>query len=68
MVITTYERNEQMNIIQVEVRNVYGVDRIYPLTHTQALKQLTGTLTLSNQHVEALKALGFEFEVKGPSL
>lgn len=47
-------------IIQVEKRSVYGNDLIYPLTHKSEIRALTGQLTLSQRHITALKALGFE--------
>jgi len=48
--------------IKVKIKNQYGVERIYPITHTEAITQLTGDKTLSPRHIEALKILGFTFE------
>lgn len=49
--------------IQVQVKNVYGNDLIYPLNYKKELYDLTGKKTLTNNHVQALKVLGFEFEI-----
>jgi hypothetical protein len=49
--------------IKVEVREVYGVERIYPLTYTDEIVTLTGNKTLSRTHVEALKKMGFAFTI-----
>ena len=49
-------------IIEVKVKNVYGIDRIYPMTFSNELEALTGTKTLSAEHIAALKKLGFEFK------
>lgn len=52
-----------MREIKVKVKQVYGVDRIYPMSYVKELEALTGTKTLSEDHIKALKALGFTLEV-----
>ena len=54
--------------IKVTVRNVYGVDRIYPVTNIEPLQALTGQKTLSKDHIKALESLGFTIEVEAPTL
>lgn len=49
--------------IRVEIKNHYGTEHIYPLNRQKELRELTGQKTLSSRHIEALKALGFNFEV-----
>lgn len=56
--------------IPVYFRNVWGTERIYAATPAQRdnLCALTGSVTLSRAHVEALTALGFTFaQVKDPA-
>jgi hypothetical protein len=54
--------------IKVQVKNVYGNERIYPVDHIQELEALTGTKTLSRGHVRALRVLGCEVVVVQPEL
>ena len=49
--------------IKVKVKNIYGNDLIYPLDFKNDLQNLTGAKTLSKKHIEALKNLGFTFEI-----
>lgn len=50
-------------VIQVRRENIYGVARIFPITFKEALKNLTGKLTLSQSHIKSLKELGLSFEL-----
>lgn len=53
------------NKILIQIKNVYGVDRVYSVgNESRALRQLVGQKTLSPEHIKALKELGFDFEVK----
>ena len=54
--------------IKVQIKNVYGVDRVYPLTYADELQALTGQKTLSDTHIKALKSIGFEIESIAPKL
>ena len=50
--------------IQVVIRYSYGNRLVEVVSdHADALKVLTGAKTLSSRHIDALKALGFEFVV-----
>ncbi len=51
------------NIIKVKRDSHYGKPFTYPLTHVKALRDLTGTKTLTYTHLEALKSMGFTFEL-----
>ena len=53
----------------VEVKTVYGVERIYPVNVVaKQLAELTGQTTLSRKHLATIKSLGFEIVVKQPEL
>lgn len=49
--------------IRVKIVNQYGKERIYPVNRIKELETLTGTKTLTDKHIDALKSLGFTFEV-----
>jgi hypothetical protein len=53
--------------IDIEIKTQYGNDRVYVLDPAveKALNALTGTKTLTPQHMEALMTLGFTFHVCG---
>ena len=55
-----------MPVIEVEVKSVYGVDKIYPVNGAaQALARIAGTKTLSAQNIKDACELGLEvFEVR----
>ena len=53
-----------MATIRVQIKEVYGVNRIYVVgVHKAPLAVLTGQKTLSEAQAEALKTLGFTFKV-----
>lgn len=55
--------------ITVEIKSVYGVDRIYPVCdNAKRFTKLTGNKTLSQADIETIKALGFTVEVVTPEL
>jgi hypothetical protein len=50
--------------IQVNIKQVYGVDRIYPVNDKAIiLTQLTNKKTLDKRDIELIKRLGYEIEV-----
>ena len=56
-------------IVRVEIRNVYGNERIYPACDSAAaFAQLAGTKTLSRHNIDAIKRLGYVIEVVTPTL
>ena len=48
--------------IRIRVKNIYGKDLFYPVNRKNELEVLTGKKTLSENHIKALKDLGFNFE------
>jgi hypothetical protein len=53
----------------IEIKTVYGVERIYPINDTaKQFAELTGQTTLSRKHLATIKRLGFEIVVKQPEL
>lgn len=50
--------------IQVNIKQVYGVERIYPVNDQAIfLTQLTNKKTLDNRDIELIKKLGYQIEV-----
>lgn len=46
--------------IQVEIKNVYGEERIYPVCEQAKLfSELAGTKTLTRQSIATIKKLGY---------
>jgi hypothetical protein len=61
-------RETPMNIT-VELKNVYGNRLIYPVCEqAQLFAKLVGTKTLTTQHVDCIKKLGYTVEVATPTL
>lgn len=59
MILLT-EVNE-MNLVQVKVRDTYGVKRIYPACDiANILIRLTGQKTFSHENISAIRELGFK--------
>ena len=55
--------------ITVEVKNVYGMDRIYPMCEkAKIFTRLAGTKTLSTYDIDKIKELGYAVQVKTPTL
>lgn len=53
-----------MNTIQVEIKSVYGNEKIYPVCiKAKAFARLVRQTTLTNRDIEAIKELGFTVEV-----
>ena len=50
--------------IQVNIKQVYGVERIYPVNDQAIiLTQLTNKKTLDSRDIELIKKLGYRIEV-----
>lgn len=50
--------------IQVEIRNVYGNETVYPVCgHAKFLAELAGNKTLTMQKLRLIMANGYEVEV-----
>ena len=69
-VITTKEKKEEQKMnITVEVKNVYGMDRIYPACgKSRIFTMIANTKTLSNYDIDKIKELGYTVQVKTPTL
>lgn len=51
--------------IFVTVKDVYGVRKIYPACdRAQKFARIAGTKTLTNEAIEAIKALGYTVSVR----
>lgn len=56
-------------LVQVEVRNVYGVTRYYPANMiADVLAQLIGQKTFSEAHLSLIRRLGYRVEAVHPTL
>jgi G:T-mismatch repair DNA endonuclease (very short patch repair protein) len=50
--------------IQVKIKNVYGIERIYPVNQKAVwLTSLTRKKTLDRDEIELIKKLGYQVEV-----
>lgn len=53
--------------ITVEIRNVYGVETIYPADrHAEAVCKIAGTKTLTPRMIDGVRDLGIEILVANP--
>jgi hypothetical protein len=51
-----------MKELKVEVKNVYGVEKIYPrCDKSELFAQIAGTKTLTRESIELIRQLGYEF-------
>tara|TARA_R110000787_G_scaffold163131_1_gene276392 strand:- start:33 stop:209 length:177 start_codon:yes stop_codon:yes gene_type:complete len=58
-----------MKEIQIEMRTVFGVDRIYPICHVaNALIKLKDKKTFNKSDLEVFKALGLIIKWKAGSI
>jgi len=54
-----------MKTITVEIKNVYGVERIYPVCeNAKRFAMLTSTKTFNRDIIEVIKSLGCKIEIK----
>jgi hypothetical protein len=59
----------QIVIAQVEIKQVYGVNTVYPLNDkARLIARLAGTKTLTTEAINIARDLGFTFEVIQPTL
>lgn len=55
--------------ILVEIKNVYGAEKIYPISETAKIfAEIAGTKTLTPITIERVKELGYEIQVKQKTL
>ncbi len=56
-------------IIQVEIKNVYGNENIYPACDkAKTFASIAGTITLTKSTLASIKSLGYEIKVLSPEL
>lgn len=54
-----------MNSIKVEIKSVFGVEKIYPACETaEGFCKLIGQKTLTERDINRIKALGYEVQVQ----
>ena len=59
----------QDRTIYVTIKNVYGNELVYPACDdSNSFAQLTNTKTFNANQLRTIKALGYNIEVKTPSL
>jgi archaellum biogenesis ATPase FlaH len=64
----TQQGNEPMTIT-VEIKSVYGNEMIYPACDkARQFAALIGTKTLTRDAINKIKALGYDIQVKAPTL
>ena len=52
-------------LISVEIKNVYGAEKIYPACNTSKLfADIANTKTLTRSVLQSIKALGYSIEIK----
>ena len=55
--------------ITVEIKNVYGIEPVYPACKASELfAKIAGTRTLTRHALRDIQALGYSIEVKQPEL
>jgi hypothetical protein len=59
----------QCNTIVVEVRDVYGVSKVYPVCgEAQIFAAIAGTKTLRPEDIKHIQMLGYEIQIKQPEV
>ena len=54
-----------MKTIKVEIKNVYGTERIYPLCdNAKRFARLTNTKTFNRAIISIIKQIGIQVEIK----
>lgn len=52
-------------VVQVEIKSVYGAEKIYPVCQTGKLfADIAGTKTLTREVLKNIKSLGYSLEIK----
>ena len=55
--------------LKFELKNVYGVERIYPVCDkAKILTRLTGNRTLNRDEIKLIKLLGYKINNQAPNL
>ena len=56
-----------MKTISIDIKTVYGTERIYPREYEWQIKRLTGKATIQRQDLAAWRTLGIEFSTSEAS-
>ena len=60
--------NVMANEIRVQVKSVYGEEKVYPVCEdAKTFAQLAGTKTLTRETLMLIRRLGYEIEVVSPA-
>ena len=63
--VSTIRPNDSKLTITIELKNVYGVERIKPVdANADLFCRLLGQSTLTTENIKVIKALGYEVLVK----
>ena len=66
--MTTFTMVNNMQLI-VEVKNVYGVERIYAVcNNAKLITKLKQSKTLNKEDISILRELGYKIETKQPTI
>ena len=58
-----------MNEITVRVKNVYGLETIYPVcAKAEQFARIAGTTTLTRPTIASIKALGYQIRIEQPEV
>ena len=58
-----------MNKIQVAIKQVYGIERIYPVCEiAKKLNRLMNSKTFNRDNIQVIKSLGYSIEIINESL
>ena len=61
--------NKLNNKLIVQVKNIYGIDRIYPVCEkSKIFSRIAGLKTLQQPVIDEIKKLGYQIETKGEKL
>ena len=61
--------NKLNNKLIVQVKNIYGIDRIYPVCEkSKSFSRIAGLKTLQQPVIDEIKKLGYQIETKGEKL
>jgi len=53
----------------VQIKNIYGVNRIYPVcTKSHSFARIAGLKTLQQSTIDEIKKLGYKIETRGEKL
>jgi len=57
------------NKLIVQIKNIYGVNRIYPVcTKSHSFARIAGLKTLQLSTIDEIKKLGYQIETRGEKL